>query len=109
MSEFVRGGMATKAELEQVASGAIGGSWVDVIGSRSLGVWYVNNTGKPLVVNVAKTLCTGLTLLLDGEMAESFHEPGGSSTGASLIVPAGSSYMFGAFGDGTVQVWREFK
>lgn len=73
-----------------------GQTWQDVKGSRSSGVTYTNNTGKPIMISVIATgrdatvkIYVGSVLV--AKQTDIYDSPDNASTG-STIVPPGSTY-----------------
>ena len=71
-------------------------TWQDLTGSRSSGVTYTNNTGKPIMISVIArgrdatvTIYVGSVLVV--AQTDIFDSAGNASTG-STIVPAGATY-----------------
>ena len=74
----------------------VGQTWQDLTGSRSSGVTYTNNTGKPIMISViatgrdaAVTIYVGSVLV--ATQTDIYDGPNNASTG-STIVPAGATY-----------------
>ena len=73
-----------------------GQTWQDVKGSRSSGVTYTNNTGKPIMISVIATgrdatVTIYVGSVLVAKQTDIYDSPGNASTG-STIVPAGATY-----------------
>lgn len=86
------------ATIAQSTDLGVGQTWQDVTSSRSNGVTYTNNTGKPIqvVISVFSTnsaesnvLNVGGVTLLDGDLGV-----GGMISTQSFVVPSGVSYSF---------------
>lgn len=92
-------------------------SWQDVTASRAIGSTYTNGTNRPIVVNVyAYSSGTGaneLAISVGGiEVARSRilnTANGQQGVFVTAIVPAGSSYVVGLAGVGSVQYWVELR
>lgn len=74
----------------------IGQTWQDFTGSRSSGVTYTNNTGKPIMISVIATGRDATVTIYVGSVlvarqTDIFDSAGNASTG-STIVPAGATY-----------------
>ena len=74
----------------------VGQTWQDFTGSRSSGVTYTNNTGRPIMISViatgrdaAVTIYVGSVLV--AAQTDIYDGPSNASTG-STIVPAGATY-----------------
>ena len=75
----------------------VGQTWQDVTSSRSSGVTYTNNTGKPIMISVIATGRDATVTIYVGSVlvatqTDIFDSTGNASTG-STIVPAGATYM----------------
>ena len=86
------------ATIAQSTDLGVGQTWQDVTSSRSSGVTYTNNTGKPIQVVISvfsitgaesNKLIVGGVTLLDGDLGV-----GGMVSIQSFIVPSGVSYVF---------------
>ena len=74
----------------------IGQTWQDFTGSRSSGVTYTNNTGKPIMISVIATgrdaeVTIYVNSVLVVKQTDIYDGPDNASTG-STIVPAGATY-----------------
>ena len=86
------------ATIAQSTDLGVGQTWQNLTGSRSSGVTYTNNTGKPIqvVISVLSTssvesnvLNVGGVILLDGDLGTA-----GMVSIQSFVVPNGVSYSF---------------
>ena len=73
-----------------------GQTWQDFTGSRSSGVTYTNNTGKPIMISVIATGRDATVTIYVGSVlvatqTDIYDGPNNTSTG-STIVPAGATY-----------------
>ena len=73
-----------------------GQSWQDFTGSRSSGVTYTNNTGKPIMISVIAsgrdaTVTIYVGSVLVATQTDIYDGPANASTG-STIVPSGATY-----------------
>ena len=74
----------------------VGQTWQDFTGSRSSGVTYTNNTGKPIMISVIArgrdaTVAIYVGSVLVATQADTYDSTQNVSTG-STIVPAGAAY-----------------
>ena len=79
-----------------VSSFGVGQTWQDVTGSRSSGVTYTNNTGKPIMISVIATGRDATVTIYVGSVlvasqTDIYDSYANISTG-STIVPAGATY-----------------
>ena len=98
----------------------VGQTWQNVAASRSAGVTYTNNTGKPIVVYVAVSalntslmrcniFVNGLEVASTTEMTTTTNA--GSYANFSAIVPNGSTYKVNYLGAGAFKMdkWVELR
>ncbi|WP_426099109.1 phage tail protein [Providencia sp. PROV200] len=92
----------------------VGQSWKDVKSARSLGVVYVNSTGKPIVIAVSAILKEGvnsvLTLVVSGvDIISSAATRAGFPVrgNVSAIIPPGAEYRVKGEDVSVVQQWVE--
>lgn len=84
------------ATIAQSTDLGVGQTWQDFTGSRSSGVTYTNNTGKPIMISVIATGRDATVTIYVGSVlvatqTDIFDSEGNASTG-STIVPAGATY-----------------
>ena len=84
------------ALIAQSTDLGVGQTWQDFTGSRSSGVTYTNNTGKPIMISVIATgrdakvtIYVGYVLVV--MQTDTYDTTSNTSTG-STIVPAGATY-----------------
>lgn len=98
-------------KLDSSKAIGVGQTWQSVIGSRSKGVAYVNNTGKPIQVIIEISSFGGgevNTLEVDGvTLASGDWGIDGMRPVISFIVPSGSNYKFTS--NTTVTRWSELR
>ena len=87
---------ANVATIAQSTDLGVGQTWQDVTGSRSSGVTYTNNTGKPVMISVIATgrdatVTIYVGSVLVAKQTDIYDSAGNTSTG-STIVPAGATY-----------------
>ena len=99
------------ATIAQSTDLGVGQTWQDVTSSRSSGVTYTNNTGKPIQViiqvtanNISETntLVVGGVVLVNGDLGV-----GGMANTLSFIVPPSSTYIFTT--SSIITRWSELK
>lgn len=85
----------------------VGQAWTDVTASRSPGVLYTNNTGKPIQVGIyvsyVHTSTHAWWIEIDGVSVTS------SVGGANAIIPTGSTYKLSLFSSATLVKWMELR
>jgi hypothetical protein len=89
-----------------------GQTWQDVSGSRSSGVTYTNNTGKPIVVRAGSSGGNStISLTVGGVLAdENAYLPSASGTGKITVmaeVPDGEDYVVTA--STAIFLWSELR
>lgn len=86
-------------------------AWVEVTGSRSQGVLYTNDTGRPIMVALSYFGTTGSGFfVIDGVNVLTLNAESSNPEvlQASAIVPAGSTYIATSTGM-TFTVWSELR
>lgn len=81
-----------------------GQTWQLLTASRSSGVTYTNNTGKPIVVYVIPNASSGYWTI-NGQNSVSGTVTGQSYAAMTMIVPNGQTYMY----TGGLQTWAELR
>jgi hypothetical protein len=94
--------------------GGVSQSWVNVTGSRSVGVTYTNSTGRPIQVSVimqqaSSTTPTDALFVNGGVVAKQTHVVVGDSQTLSAIVPNGSTYEILSNPDTIIEQWHELR
>ena len=90
-----------------------GQSWQDVLSSRSTGVTYTNNTGKPIIVAIyTARVSSGTTCFIDVDglrICGYRNSDNNESVAASqnCIVPNGSTYVVNV--NVTLDSWKELR
>jgi hypothetical protein len=88
----------------------VGQTWQDVTSSRSFGITYTNNTGRPIQVAVTSGGgSSGFRAYINGiEIIRNYSNYNASSPqhGITLIIPNGSTYSFTG---GQLQIWAELR
>lgn len=87
----------------------VGQSWRNVISSRSAGVTYTNNTGKPILVCVQLAVPGAATFYVDGAVVYAVNTGYTFYPLLSVIVPDGSTYKVTVSGDARIWGWRELR
>lgn len=90
----------------------VGQTWQDVTASRALSTYYVNTTGRTIVVAVTVAgIDAGVSFFVDGQfIAASDISNVADSSGMSCIVPVGPGSTYYAGGDGgTLKAWKELR
>ena len=87
------------ATIAQSTDLGVGQTWQDVTSSRSSGVTYTNNTGKPIKVSIICAVDDGISELYVGNELISKSGNTGSSIGnnfntVSEVVPHGQTYRY---------------
>ncbi|HAS8350184.1 TPA: hypothetical protein I7721_03595 [Vibrio vulnificus] len=85
----------------------VGQSWNNMTASRSVGVTYTNDTGKPIQLCVYYGVTGagdwGASLIVNG------IETGGSNGGFNCIIPAGTVYRLDVSGTARLSRWLELR
>ncbi len=85
----------------------VGQSWNNMTSSRSVGVTYTNDTGKPIQLCVYYGITGvgdwGASLIVNG------IETGGSNGGFNCIIPAGTVYRLDVSGTARLSRWLELR
>ena len=88
----------------------MGQTWQNVTASRSAGVTYTNNTGKPITVAVMSNTSAFARVLIYqngiGTVLSSFEKASGT-TGTSLLIPNGVTYKVAVLP--SVSRWQELR
>lgn len=90
----------------------VGQTWQNVMASRTRGVNYTNNTGKPIQVNISAQNISGqaMTLTVDGVISARAYLQGTSGeVNLSAIVPNNSVYRMDNSTSGTIFHWAELR
>lgn len=96
-----------------IALGVIGinQSYVDVTGSRSVGVTYTNSTGKPILVCISTNISSSnrVTITVGGVVVidSAFNGTGGGASTGTVIVPDSTTYSCTI--SGTIKSWVELR
>jgi hypothetical protein len=85
-----------------------GQTWQDVFGSRTSGVTYYNDTGKPITICVSSTTTGNFNAVVGGVTLGSVVTGGGTITPFTFIVPPNSSYVVTNV-TGTYSAWVELR
>lgn len=98
------------ATIAQSTDLGVGQTWQDVTSSRSFGITYTNNTGRPIQVAVTSGGgSSGFRAYINGiEIIRNYSNYNASSPqhGITLIIPNGSTYSFHG---GQIQIWSELR
>ena len=90
----------------------VGQTWQDVTGSRSSGVTYTNNTGKPITVIVSirdSNLYDGVLVYVGGVVIIDVDDIGAQGTTPyTFVVPNGSTYSV-TVNSNTIRHWSELR
>jgi hypothetical protein len=92
--------------------GTNGQTWQNVLASRTRGVDYTNNTGKPIFVTISaqNISAQALTLTVGGVVAARASLQGTSGeVNLSCIVPTGAVYRMDNSVSGTIHQWAELR
>lgn len=85
----------------------VGQFWNNMTASRSAGVTYTNDTGKPIQLcvyyGVDRAGDYGASLIVNG------IETGGSTGGFNCIIPTGATYRFDVSGTARLSRWLELR
>lgn len=107
----INGITPTSLVTAQASMIGVNQTWQDVSASRANTTNYVNNTGKPIMVNVQynQTGNNGAALLVDSVTVSQGAQQG-VATGnmVSAIVPNGSTYRLNAGTNGFI-IWAELR
>ena len=100
------------AAIAQSTDLGVGQTWQDVTGSRSWGVVYVNNTGRPIVISVTADSGTNCYVkILTGTLVlahnRGTYSSGGPSVCATAVIPNGTSYKVEYSGNSIT--WTELR
>lgn len=86
----------------------VGQTWQNVTGSRSAGVTYINNTQKPIMVIVTRSVAQNFTAYFTINSIDLIWSHAGDSVGIadafSIIIPVGSTYKCNTF-----STWAELR
>ena len=98
------------ATIAQSTDLGVGQTWQDVTSSRSFGITYTNNTGRPIQVAVTSGGgSSNFRAYINGiEIIRNYSNYNTSSPqhGITLIIPNGSTYSFTG---GQLQIWAELR
>ena len=98
------------ALIAQSTDLGVGQTWQDVTSSRSFGITYTNNTGRPIQVAVTSGGgSSGFRAYINGiEIIRSYsnYNTNVPQHGITLIIPNGSTYSFTG---GQLQIWAELR
>jgi len=106
--------IALNANLKEIG---VGQTWQDVTASRSAGVAYTNNTGKPISVSISVSNAGGnyayVSLYADGIIVDVSNNTTPYPTNFNLsnvraIIPSGSVYSI-VIGYGALYKWSELR
>ena len=97
-----------RAMLDSGGGGiGVGQTWQDVKASRVLGTSYTNNTGKPIMVNVAFSTSAVVSVMVGTVQVGRTVGIAGDTNTISTIVPNNTTYK--AVGTGQVESWSELR
>ena len=86
----------------------VGQTWQDVTGSRAAGITYTNDTQKPIMVIVTRSVSGNFTAYFTVNGIDLIWSLGGNSIGIadafSIIIPVGSTYKCNTF-----STWAELR
>ncbi len=82
-------------------------TWVDVLASRVAGGSYVNDTGRPIMVNIGQDGESGQNFSVDGVIVAKIDATTNVQPTSSIIVPNGATY--GTNGPTTIDLWVELR
>jgi len=86
----------------------VGQTWQNVKSQRASGTQYINNTGKPIQVNIAAATSANQNVRVDGVII-GYTTNNSISTPFNFIVPAGSTYQFSDTTATTISYWAELR
>jgi hypothetical protein len=87
-------------------------TWQNVLASRTRGVNYTNNTGKPIQVCISaqNISAQAMTLTVDGVVAaRAFLQGTSGEVNLSCIVPVNAVYRMDNSASGTIHQWAELR
>ena len=96
-------GKVLKDTLDNTAASSlgVGQTWQDVTSSRTAGVTYANNTQKPIMVIVTRSVDLNFTAYFTVNDIDLIWSHAGSQTGIadafSIIIPVGATYKCNTF------------
>ncbi len=101
---------ANAATVAQSTDLGVGQTWQDVTSSRSSGVTYTNNTGKPIQVSISikDNGATGLSFLVNGNVIVRTGDLYSASFPINVIIPNGATYML-SMNQNTIDIWAELR
>ena len=86
--------------------------WKDVLSQRSLGVPYVNGTGRPISINIRATSTVAMSIVVvfgNGVVvAGAAQNVVGLSASVYVEIPNGETYTVTVAGVPTVNQWSEY-
>ena len=91
----------------------VGQTWQNVIGSRTAGLTYTNNTGKPIVMAISASATNYIVInfIINGVTIFTHNSGGGGYSqigGAQIIVPNGATYGI-TISAGGLNSWFELR
>ena len=96
------------ATIAQSTDLGVGQSWQDVTGSRAVGITYTNDTQKPIMVIVTRSVSGNFTAYFTVNGIDLIWSHAGNSIGIadafSIIIPVGSTYKCNTF-----STWAELR
>lgn len=99
-------------KLDTFAAFGVGQTWQDFTGSRSSGVTYTNNTGKPITVIVSirdANAYSGVLVRVSGIIIIDVDDVGAQGTTPyTFIVPNDASYSV-TVNSNTIRAWAELR
>jgi hypothetical protein len=101
---------ANTSSIAQSTDLGVGQSWQNVTSSRSLGVTYVNNTGRPILVVVSMSDARGNNyVLINGVNIGDIDTKATTGDRMTFIVPISNSYRIEVGLGGTISTWAELR
>lgn len=111
VSSAVANGVATKANTADLKEIGVGQTWQNVTGSRTAGITYTNNTGKPIAVCIVGGHSTAgsATFLINSTIVKSIPNISGVPIVYNFdnIIPNNTTYGIG--GVANIQTWSELR
>ena len=90
----------------------VGQTWQDVTGSRSAGVTYTNNTGKPIMAIVSVNdsgVVSPITVIVGGVAIINVEDLGAlGTTTMTFVIPIGATYRFNS-NSNPIRSWVELR
>lgn len=90
----------------------VGQTWQNVTASRTFGVTYTNNTGKPIEVSIifdSVNTSAQSRLIIDGIIIQDIFFGSGSEGSMSNIIPNNSTYSIVIVTGFTIRQWNELR